>query len=61
MNYSEMSSADFLQAAEDYAEADGMLVEFIVQYNHYRELCNVKDSTLLALNDVFGRECPLIH
>jgi hypothetical protein len=61
VKYSEMTSAAFLQAAEDYAEAEGALAEFIVQYRYYRAFCNVKDSTLLALNDVFGRECPLIH
>lgn len=61
MKYSEMSFIAFLQAAEDYAEAEGALAEFTTTYQYYRVYSSVKDSTLLALNDVFGRECPLIH
>ena len=60
MKYSEMEPMQFLQAAEDYCEQIGSLVEFLGAYELYREHCSIINSTLLALNDVCGRDCPLL-
>lgn len=51
-----MYSSDFLIIAENYADARGDYDRFVDRYSDYREFSNVKDSTWLAIKDMYGED-----